>query len=406
MNIQDAVLFLCVASFVGCSHEKNLQQTDVPVPLTLIAIGDAGESGSALRGNATYINEMYTGEHDGGKPDAMVFLGDNFYPTGLNLPSDEVQSKIKKILGPYRTVFEGLGRANVHAIAGNHDYYARNALETSILFGLIDIAAGPTGISDKGNERERNVEWWTYYYKMPAEVVYPISTGSKDSVQLLFYDSSLPLRTEPTTWRPALDSLRRTLAKSAQRAGIAWRVLCQHQPWYSLGDHGGYSVWDDEKMEVTRLSDCDKDSNALGWLVNSFDPEDLCAPKYQAQIDSLRSVIHESGAKVQVVLSGHEHALQLLSYPDRHPGCAFCPTVQIVSGAGAKAEPVKLPSPPNEYTASQRAKEGVSLTGFVQLKFEFEKARIVFYNSANGDMIDMGGGKKEFWVRRNGNLLP
>ncbi len=405
---------ICSLSFViglvllhlGCSQQQSVQQANDPRSLTIIAIGDAGDTGPALRGNATYINDMFTGGHDGGKPDAMIFLGDNFYPTGLNIPSDEVRSKINKILGPYRATFEGLGRTNVHAIAGNHDYYARNVIETSILFGLIDIAAGPTGISDKGNQRERNIEWWTYYSKMPADAVYPISAGSGDSVQLLFYDSSLPLRTDPATWRPALDSLRRMLANSAQRPGIVWRVLCQHQPWYSVGDHGGYSGWDDEMMAVTRLSDCDKDSNALGWLINSFDPEDLCAPKYQAQIDSLRSVIHAGGAKIHLVLSGHEHALQLLSYPEHHPGCTLCPAIQIVSGAGAKSETVKLPSPPNEYTASQWAKEGKSLTGFAQLKFELEKVRVVFYNSANGDMIDMGGGKKEFWVRRNGILVP
>ncbi|MBI5474807.1 MAG: hypothetical protein HY961_20900, partial [Ignavibacteriae bacterium] len=216
--------------------------------------------------------------------------------------------------------------------------------------------------------------------------------------------SALPLRTDPATWRPALDSLRRLLVNSTQRPGIVWRILCQHNPWYSVGDHGGYSVWDEESETVTRLPDCDKDSNAVGWLINSLDPEDLCAAKYQAQIDSLRSVIHESGAKIQLVLSGHEHALQLLSYPDRHPSCELCPKIHVVSGAGAKTSTVKLPSPPYEYTASQRTNEGESLAGFAQLKFESAKMRVVFYNSANGDMIDMGGGRREFWISRNGQL--
>ncbi len=57
------------------------------------------------------------------------------------------------------------------------DYYARNALEKSLFFGLVNIAVGPMGISEKGNERERAIEWWTYYYKMPAEVLYPVSAA-------------------------------------------------------------------------------------------------------------------------------------------------------------------------------------------------------------------------------------
>lgn len=398
-----AVWFIVVVA--SCSHQQNLQLPDTAKPLTVIAIGDAGETGSILRGNTKYINDMYSEQHDGGKPDALIFLGDNFYPTGLNVPVEEVQSKIKKILSPYRTAFEGLGRTNVHAVAGNHDYYARNAIDRSILFGLIRIEAGPNGISERGNERERAIEWWMYYYKMPDEVTYPITAGSKDSVQFIFYDSALPLRTDISTWKPALDSLRRLLTASAGRNGIVWRVLAQHHPWYSVGEHGGYSVWDDEAQKVAYLSNCDKDSNVVHWFINDIDPQDLCAEKYRSLINSLKSVIRASGAKIHLTLSGHEHNLQLLSYPDSNPECSECSKVFVISGAGAKTNITKLPSPPNEFTASQRNKQGESLPGFVQLRFENDKLRIVFFNSANGEMIDMGAGKKEFWVNRNGELL-
>lgn len=390
----------------SCSHQENLQQSESLGGFTVIAIGDAGETGSPLRGTAKYVNEMYTEQHDGGKPDAMIFLGDNFYPLGLNGPVDDVTGKIKSVLGPYRQTFEGIGRSNVHAVAGNHDYYARNALEKSLFFGLVNIEVGPVGLSEKGNERERAIEWWTYYYKMPAEAVYPVNAGSKDSVQFIFYDSALPLRTNPATWRPALDSLRRLLKVSAARSGIAWRILAQHHPWYSVGEHGGYSVWDDEAKTVNYLPNCDRDSNVIEWFVNTVDPQDLCSPKYQAEIDSLKAVVHSGGAKIHLVLTGHEHNLELLSYPDRDADCPECPKLFVISGAGSKSNRVKLPSPPHEFTASQPAKNGESLSGFAQLKFEKGKLRIVFFNSANGEMIDMGGGKKEFWINGSGELLP
>jgi hypothetical protein len=398
-----SVLFLLIA---GCAHEQTVQQAAEGKPLTVIVIGDGGEQGPALRGNAKYVSDMYTEQHDAGKPDAMIFLGDNFYPTGLNIPSGDVQSKIRKILGPYSETLEALGPSNVHAIAGNHDYYARNIVETSVFFGLINIEAGPTGISDRGNEREKNIPWWTYHYKMPAEAVYPVSTGSKDSVQFIFYDSALPLRVDVAAWRPALDSLRSLLKVSSHRPGIVWRILCQHHPWYSLGEHGGYSVWDDEANAVVHLSNCDRDSNAVGWLKNSFDPEDLCAVKYQAQLDSLRSVVHGGGVKLQLVVAGHEHGLELLSYPESRDACEECPKTFVISGSGSKTAVTKLPSPPREFTASQAAHQGESRTGFAQLRFENDRFRVVFYSSSNGDMIDMGGGKKEFWIDRNGELLP
>ncbi len=390
----------------GCSSREGTKHDSPQKTLTVIAIGDAGDRGSILRGNARYINDMHNGSHDAGKPDAMIFLGDNFYPIGLNIPVDDVRSTVKAVLGPFRPAFEGLGRSNVHAVAGNHDYYSRNVIDKSLLFGLVNIIAGPIGISDRGNERAKAIEWWTYYYNMPASVVYPIRPGSPDSVQFILFDSALPLRTDPSTWTPALDSLRRMVSSSAENPRIVWRVLAQHHPWYSVGEHGGYSVWDDVERKVAYLPNCDKDSNVVNWFMNTVDPEDICADKYQALIDSLRSVLHSTGAKVQFTLTGHDHSLQLLSYPDDDHACGVCPRVHIVSGAGAKTSRVKFPSPPNEFTASRPEKKGESHGGFAQLIFDTHQVHVRFYDASSGDRIDMGGGKKEFIISQSGTLAP
>lgn len=398
-------LFLIGVTALSCSHQQSIHEPAEGKPLTVIAIGDAGEPGNLLRDNAKLVENMYSGRHSADLPDAMFFLGDNFYPTGLNVPADEVDKKIKKTLGPFRETFEALGRKNVHAVAGNHDYYARNAIEKSLLFGLINIAAGPVGFSDRGNQRASEIEWWTYHRNMPAQVVYPSSRGGKDSVQFIIFDSALPLRTDMATWKPALDSLRRILLASSARPGIVWRILIQHHPWHSVGDHGGYSVWDDEANSITYLSNCDKDSNAVRWFMNTIDPEDVCAGKYQAMLNALRSVVLAGGVKIQLTLAGHDHTLQLLSYPD-DGGCSNCPKVHVVSGAGSEMKHVKFPSPPREFTAPQRDKKGESRGGFAQLRFENDKLRIVFFDGQNGEMIDMGGGTREFWIDKDGRLLP
>lgn len=376
-------------------------------PLTVIAIGDAGKAGAELRSNAQLLTNMYTGQHDGGVFDAMIFLGDNFYNTGLNVPADEVQDYVKRVLGPFKVPFQGLGRNNVHAIAGNHDYYARNALETSLLFGLVTIAEGPIGLTDKGNKREAEIPDWTYHHNMPASATYALSVGSSDSVQFLFVDSALPLRTNPGTWSRALDSLRALMRSSAANDGIVWRILSMHQPMYTVGEHGGYSVWNDETNTVEYLTPCDKDSNALGWIKNSLDPEDPCTEKYSTFLDSIKTIIGQSGVRIQVALAGHDHSMQLLYYPGNDADCADCPKIHIVSGAGSKPSRVKFPNPPFEYTSAQRqpSRQGISAPGFVQLTFEKEKMKVVFFDGLSIAPYDMGDGKREFWISPDGRLI-
>ena len=373
--------------------------------LTVLAIGDIGEGGGSLRGNAMYVTAMWTGEHDAGRYQAVLFLGNNFQPTGLNIPAEEVEGRVKSMLGAFGVPFDALGRSNIHALPGNHDYYARNAVERSILFGLFNISELPVGLTDKGNLREEAIPSWTYRHGMPGEAFYPITPGAGDTVQFIFFDSALLLRTRPATWTPALDSLRKILLATKDRPGIRWRVLCTHHPLRTVGEHGGYTVWDDDEKAVGYLTACDKDTNALGWLRNWLDPEDLCAERYQEYADSVTSVIRQSGVRIQVSLAGHDHSLQLLFAPDDR-NCELCPAVHIVSGAGSLTSRVKYPMPPREYTSAQLQpeKKGESLTGFAQLRFERDRMRVVFYNGKNGDLIDMGGGRTEFWIGVDGML--
>ena len=378
-----------------------------PHEFTVIAVGDAGETGSALRACGAYAVDMYTGRHDGGVFDAMIFLGDNFYNIGLNGPRGDADSKAKRVLDPFKEALRGLGKGNVHAIPGEHDYYARYLVENSYLFGLITEENMPAGLSDKGTLREAEIEDWTFHYRMPAQTTFAMGPGSPDSIQFIFFDSALPLRTPPSTWHPALDSLRKILIDSRNRTGIRWRIFCSHHPFFAVGEHAGYTVWDDETNTVEYLTRCDKDSNAGAWLENSLDPEDLCAEKYRNSLDSIRAVIHSAGVRLQVALAAHDHSLQLLNYPARGADEAEFPGVQIISGAGSNPTQVKLPSPPSEYTSAQTdpAKQGESCPGFVQLQFGRDKLRIRFFNAKTGDWQDMGGGRKEFWVDLNGTLL-
>ena len=373
--------------------------------LTLLAIGDAGENGRTLRANATTMTEMLTGVNDGGVFDLLLFLGDNFYETGLNVPVNDVEGKVKDVLGPFREIFAILDRSRVHAIPGNHDYYRTMALETSALFGLVSISELPVGHAGRGNERAREIPSWTYHAVMPASIVLPLPGGSREAAEIFFVDSALPLRSDPAAWHPALDSLARLLRRSAANTSVAWRVLAFHHPIVSMGQHGGYSVWNDETRAVEYLSNCDKDSNAVAFLKNWLDPQDLCAERYRQYVDSLRGTIHRGKAKIHLALSGHDHSLQLLRSPDP-AGCALCPDVHVISGAGSRPSRVASPRPPSVYTAldSTASKPGLSQAGFAQLRLTPQSIRVVFFSGKKAERIDMGGGVTEFRVDREGRL--
>jgi hypothetical protein len=395
--------FIVVVS--ACSSQQETLRAADGDRFNVVLLGDAGEKNSELRAAGSLLARMQSGEHDGGKTDALIFLGDNFYPTGLNVPASEVDDKVRSILGQFDELFEVLPRDRVHAVAGNHDYYTGHALDASALFGLIDIELGPIGISDRGNERAKAIPQWTYHYEMPAAVRFGIPS-SPDSIEFVFFDSARLLRTEPPAWSESLDSLERLLRKTTDNPRIAWRVLAAHHPFFSVGEHGGYSTFNDETQEVEYLTACDKDTNALSWFKNFMDPEDLCADRYRAYKDSLAAIIGRTGAKIHAVIAGHDHSLQLLWYPEYIPECPNCPAIHIVSGAVSDMELVKRPYPPNEYTAFDvNTKEGLSQTGFVQLGFEQDQLRVVFFNGRKGEPIDMGGGKTEFRINRDGNLI-
>ncbi len=404
------LVFMAALSFAALTPSAGSApqpQANAEGPLTIIAIGDAGESGSILRGNSTYIAEMYTGQHDAGLIHALFFLGDNFSPTGLNVPATAVEGQISSSLGPFKVVMDGLGKDRVHAIPGEHDYYARNAFESTSLFGLFKTQEGPSGISDKGNARAAQIPGWTFHHGMPARLSLPLEAGSADSAGFIFFDSALLLRTEAAAWGPALDSLRRLLAAERERKGILWRMLCTHHPLASVGEHGGYSVWNDDEKAIEYLTTCDKDSNPSGWVRNWLDPQDLCTSRYRQVVDSLLAVLQAGHVTIQAVVSAHDRSLQLLGTGLRARDCSACPGIQVISGAGSETARVKLPAPPHEYTAALPLPrdEGFSAPGFVQMRFTRDRLRLVFYNGKTGNPIDMGGGQTHFVIDRHGSLL-
>ena len=143
-------LALVLLSAVNVTAMAGMPSGDPQHALTFVVLGDAGNRGGILRGNASLVDAMMTGENDGGVPSALIFLGSDFGETGLNVPSSEVDGEVNATLGFFKSSLQRLGRDNVHGIPGETEYFSQKAIETTALFGLIALSKWPVGVSDRG----------------------------------------------------------------------------------------------------------------------------------------------------------------------------------------------------------------------------------------------------------------
>lgn len=372
-----------------CSCITSSAQTS----FSFIAIGDAGQAGPVLNGNAKAMlswTERLASERK--NVGLLLFLGDNFYPIGLNRTAPARKKLIEEIIGPHRELMQKLGRENVRAMSGNHDYFCD-------MLGPI-----PHGTCNTGNQYEKSIPEWTYDYYYPALVRRAIANGSADSVDFIIFDSSYLLVHPQELWRPILDSLENMLRSSARSRGVKWRIYNAHHSPYSVGEHGGYRRWSKKSRKVEYIGNCFEDKqDPFKYAEEVVSNQDNCTDIYRAYSDSLMSIFERSGARVQVMMAGHDHSLQFLNYPDST--CAICPKVFVVSGAGAKRSKVKRSNPPTEFThpINTPDEQGRSAGGFVIGTFDKGDLKLTFIDSETGEVLLMGG-MIEFTVNVDGEF--
>jgi 3',5'-cyclic AMP phosphodiesterase CpdA len=177
--------------------------------LRLVLVGDTGNPG-------THLHEAIDGI--AGKPiDAVLLLGDNFYPCGVRSDIDRRWKIFTDDLGEVH--------APTFAILGNHDYGNPNRR------GVRDRRCHDTQARSQVTSRRTPALW-----HMPARN-YVIRTSVADIVMV---------DTNPLAQRwsaPYLGSataaatqawLERTLSASRSR----WKIVAGHHPIYSSGTHG------------------------------------------------------------------------------------------------------------------------------------------------------------------------
>jgi len=249
--------------------------------VTFLTLGDTG---SILRWRPFSEGQRSVGrgmaiEHQRAPVDALVMLGDNFYPRGLT-SADLVFRIRRNLVRPY-CAFVDLAAprsdevesacplpANqrrpvpIYAVLGNHDY---KTPESPLL------------------ERE-SIPEFIKNWSLPEETAHTVEL--QGGVSLILVDSPLIARTLDT------GEVRRELRKSSG----PWRILVAHHPIA---------------------------------IREGREPTGYGGAMYEA--------ILASGRPVQLFLSGHRHNLQLMVVSEPRP------MVHVIAGGGSNRRPLREP---------------------------------------------------------------
>jgi Icc-related predicted phosphoesterase len=284
------------------------------IQLSVLALGDTGRRPRF----GPYFNRQRTvakgleAEHRRRPADALVFMGDNFYWDGLE-PSELVKRVRQNVAGPYcrfvdadaprREEIDEACRIDeserhpvpMYAVLGNHDHHNPEspALQREVVPLFVPNWHVPDG---------------------PAQAI-----DLPGGLSLVLADSTVLGRESGSQDGEAPESAAgEGLLEALQQSRGPWRVLVTHHP--------------------------------VAW---ARDPEGS-PHTYRQQV---RSIIERSGVEVHLVLSGHEHNLQVIEMAP--PG----PPLQVVAGSGSKVRELKTSNPAVRFAHAEPGFARLDLVG-------------------------------------------
>ncbi|MFI5315263.1 MAG: metallophosphoesterase [Myxococcota bacterium] len=243
------------------------------VRLSLLALGDWGRkpANGVTPAKQLRVAEELAAEDRRAPADAVVFVGDNFYPRGLE--SQELELRLRaNLVAPYCHFIE-LTELGARALGGacGEPEVRRRALPLWVVLGNHDHS------SDESVELERRrVPEYVANWKLLGVPVETLELPQ--GVSLVFYDSTL-LRS------PRGAGALPQLGKALRESRGPWRILVAHHPL----DH-------------------------------------------QPGSRGIERAIAASGARAQLLLVGHIHALRAGTLD------APLPALQLISGGGGGEE--------------------------------------------------------------------
>ncbi len=283
--------------------QHGRQPADSALTYSVLLIGDAGAPHYESAGAVLSVLDSLLAHY--GDRSAVVFLGDNIYPSGLPPASHPEREGAKERIDALLDVVDGHPGEVVFA-PGNHDW-------------------GGAGLGgDRGAvlRQERYVEErlgrnaWLPDRGFPG----PAELELTDEVALLVLDTQWWLENERPYGHTGTYELEREGEFLLELDDMLWRhadkhrVVIGHHPVFTNGEHGGRFRGLRSLLIGERL--------ARGYLGT---PQDLSNLKYRQLRDGLLNVFEHH--RDLVYAAGHEHNLQYFHHNDQH---------YVVSGSGSK----------------------------------------------------------------------
>jgi hypothetical protein len=327
-HIDLKVTVLFILSLFVLTNKFNFPRSDSSVTepdssnilYRIILIGDAGES---VEDKEDPILSALTNEALKVESTLVIFLGDNIYPVGL--PPEGAAG---------REIYQGYIDREIKAVVdakamglfipGNHDWnnddengwnqikrqadYVSKFNDHNILFYPMNGCPGPDILDFGSNIRIiiLDTQWWLREEGERPEQTDSICNECDEVYVINRLDSILNISNDKFV------------------------ILAAHHPLSTHGPHGGYFSIIDHIFPLTNLS-------KYLWLplpfIGSLYPlirgmgvskQDLSSDEYRNMKEKIESVVTKHPGVV--VVSGHEHALQILGGPAEN--------IYLVSGAG------------------------------------------------------------------------
>ena len=307
--------FLLAALVVGCGTSSRFmapsgiadhgpRPPDSTLEFSVFLIGDAGAPQRDTT-EAVFRN-LESALSEAGPRSAVVFLGDNIYPSGmppLTSPSRaEAERRIDAQLD-ILTDYEG----SVVFVPGNHDWGGqglggdRDALIRQEVYVESRLNRGNTFVPDRG---------------YPGPVTIPIG----EDAMLVAIDTQWWLEDQKVYGNTGTYQLETEGEFLLELDDVLWRhsnkhlLVVAHHPVFTNGEHGGHfkgirSLFTGEFFSRRYLGT----------------PQDLSNLKYRRLREGLLSVFEHH--RDLVYAAGHDHSLQYFQYNDQH---------YVVSGSGSK----------------------------------------------------------------------
>lgn len=303
-----AIVFL--GALTGCVGTRQFVLVDFldedPPPDSTLAysvflIGDAGAP--RVDQMEPTLKLLQSRLQEAGEYSAVIFLGDNIYPSGMPSEGDPWRSEAeRRINAQLDAVAEYEGR--VFFVPGNHDWGGeglggnRAALARQEDYIEAYLDRGNTFVPDNGfpGPVELRVNDWLTIVALDTQWwLEPDKTYGDTGTYILDQEATVLVELH--------DVLERNRNRDVLVAG--------HHPMFSNGSHGGRASGKSLLYTVTR--------QYLGT------PQDLSNFYYRQMRDRLLSVFERK--KGLVYAAGHDHNLQYFRYGEQH---------FIVSGSGTK----------------------------------------------------------------------